>query len=217
MKKRKIKVSNIIIVGLAILLIILIIITGIMAYGIIKDMFGSKSSEEVVIVDNISDYDYELTENHTDYFESLYYDLKDVLNNETSETFDLDYATLVAQLFTADFYDLNSKLNKTDIGGVQFIYDSYRDSFRNFASDVNGIYYYVENNIYGEREQKLPIVKDVSVTDVTNINYAYEDINDSNAYQIKLYITYEEDLGYPSHATVTLVHHDKKIEVIKVN
>lgn len=217
MKKRKINYSNIIIAGLTIFLIIMLIITGVLVYGLIKDTFGSKPGEEVVIVDNIGEYGYELTENNTEYFESLYYELKDVLNNKESETFDSDYASLVARLFVADFYDLNSKLNKTDIGGVQFVYESYRETFKSFASDANGIYYYVENNIYGDREQKLPTVKDVTITEVNNITYTYEDINDTNAYQIKLYIEYEEDLGYPAHATVTLIHANNKIEVVKMN
>lgn len=217
MKKRKLNYSNVIICGLAIFLVIMLIITGVLAYGIIKDMFGKEETKEVEIVDNIGEYGYELTENNTEYFESLYYELKDVLNNKESETFDSDYASLVARLFVADFYDLNSKLNKTDVGGVQFVYKSYRETFKQFASDANGIYYYVENNIYGDREQELPIVKEVTVTETTNIPYTYEDINDTNAYQIKLYIEYEKDLGYPKHATVTLIHTDDKIEVVKMN
>lgn len=217
MKKRKINYSNVIITGLIALLVILVIVAGIMVYGIIKETFGKGSKKEVEVVDNIEKYGYQLTENNTDYYKKLYYELKEVLNDETSETFDEEYASLVARLFVADFYDLNSKLNKTDIGGVQFVYTNYQETFKNFASDVTGIYYYVENNIYGDREQKLPIVKEVTVTEITNINYVYNDINDSNAYQVKLYIDYEEDFEYPKHATVVLIHSNNKIEVVKMN
>lgn len=215
MKKEKNMTSKKIIIGLSISLALLIIIAGILFIGILKDVLGNNSAEEVEIVDTIDTYEYKLTENNTDYFESLYYELKDELALEVRN--DDKYAELVTKLFIADFYDLNSKLNKNDIGGVQFIYDKYQSTFIKSANDINGIYYYVDNNIYGEREQKLPIVKDVSVEETLKINYTYGDINDSNAYQIKVYITYEEDLGYPKNATVTLVHNNDKIEIVKVN
>ena len=218
MKKRKLNYSNIIICCLVIFLVIILLITGLLARSLIKDMLGNKKGTEVQIVDNIGDYGYQLTENNTEYFKSLYYELKDVVNNNTtSETFDTDYANLVAQLFVADFYDLNSKLNKTDVGGVQFVHKDYREAFKQFASDVNGIYYYVENNIYGDREQELPSVKEVTVVETNVITYSYKEINDTNAYQVKLYIEYEKDLGYPTHANVTLIHNDDKIEVVKIN
>lgn len=215
MKKEKNMTSKKIIIGLSISLALLIIIAGILFIGILKDVLGNNRAEEVEIVDTIDTYEYKLTENNTDYFESLYYELKDELALEVIN--DDKYAELVTKLFIADFYDLNSKLNKNDIGGVQFIYDKYQSTFIKSANDINGIYYYVDNNIYGEREQELPIVKDVSVEETLKINYTYGDINDSNAYQIKVYITYEEDLGYPKNATVTLVHNNDKIEIVKVN
>lgn len=215
MKKEKNMTSKKIIIGLSISLALLIIIAGILFIGILKDVLGNNRAEEVEIVDTIDTYEYKLTENNTDYFESLYYELKDELALEVRN--DDKYAELVTKLFIADFYDLNSKLNKNDIGGVQFIYDKYQSTFIKSANDINGIYYYVDNNIYGEREQELPIVKDVSVEETLKINYTYGDINDSNAYQIKVYITYEEDLGYPKNATVTLVHNNDKIEIVKVN
>ncbi len=215
MKKEKNMTIKKIIIGLSISLALLIIIAGILFIGILKDVLGNNRAEEVEIVDTIDTYEYKLTENNTDYFESLYYELKDELALEVRN--DDKYAELVTKLFIADFYDLNSKLNKNDIGGVQFIYDKYQSTFIKSANDINGIYYYVDNNIYGEREQELPIVKDVSVEETLKINYTYGDINDSNAYQIKVYITYEEDLGYPKNATVTLVHNNDKIEIVKVN
>ncbi len=217
MKKRKYKYSNIIITILVILLVLLIIITSMLGYGLIKDLTGKKNTQKVEIVDNIESYDYHLTENNTKYYKDLYSDLKDVLNNEDSETFEDDYASLISQLFVADFYDLNSKLNKTDIGGVQFIYEGYEETFKNFASDQTGIYYYVENNTYGERDQKLPEVKEVTVNEITNTTYKYQDINDENAYQVKLYIEYKEALGYPENVTLVLVHNGKKLEVVSVS
>jgi len=218
MKKRKIKRSNVVITALSLSLIILIIITSIFVSDIIKDTFGKGKSKEVEIVDTIKNYSYQLTEYNTEYFKKLYYELKDVLSETESDSFDKDYASLVAQLFIADFYDLNSKLNKNDIGGVQFVYSEYQEDFKNFASDSTGIYYYVENNIYGDRNQELPSVKEVEVTEITTINYIYGDVNDTNAYKIKVHITYDKDLGYPTSEILTLIHNNNnKIEVVKMN
>ena len=54
-----------------------------------------------------------MTENHTDYYKDLFKELKDLLSKEDYS--DSKYAELVSKLFVADFYDLNSKLNKNDI------------------------------------------------------------------------------------------------------
>ena len=39
------------------------------------------------------------------------------------------YATYISQMFLADFYTLNSALNKNDVGGVQFVYKDYQEDF----------------------------------------------------------------------------------------
>lgn len=213
MKKKKIKYDNVIIFGLIGLLVLLLLITGILVFGIYKDTFGSKT-EGVEIVDTIDKYEYQLTENHTDYYKDLFKELKDLLSKEDYS--DSKYAELVSKLFVADFYDLNSKLNKNDIGGYQFVYKGYQESFKRFASDVNGIYYYVENNIYGDRKQELPVIKEVSITSITNVPYAYGSISDTDAYSVTVSITYKKDLGYPKSVDLILIHSNDKIEVVEM-
>lgn len=88
-----------------------------MAVKLIKDLKGKKAPT-IEIVDKMEDFDYQLTGNNTDYFKSLYYDLKDLLTKKKDENFDEEYAKLVSQLLVTDYYDLNSKLDKTDVGGV---------------------------------------------------------------------------------------------------
>lgn len=213
MKKKKIKYGNVVIFGLIGLLVLLLLITGILVFGIYKDTFGS-NVEGVEIVDTIDKYGYQLTENHTDYYKDLFNELKDLLSKEDYS--DSEYAELVAKMFVADFYDLNSKLNKNDIGGYQFVYEGYQDTFKRFASDVNGVYYYVENNIYGDRKQDLPVIKEVSIESINNVPYAYGSISDTDAYSVTVSITYKKDLGYPKSVDLILIHSNDKIEVVEM-
>lgn len=213
MKKKKIKYDNVVIFGLIGLLVLLLLITGILVFGIYKDTFGS-NVEGVEIVDTIDKYGYQLSENHTDYYKDLFNELKDLLSKEDYS--DSEYAELVAKMFVADFYDLNSKLNKNDIGGYQFVYEGYQDTFKRFASDVNGVYYYVENNIYGDRKQDLPVIKEVSIESINNVSYAYGSISDTDAYSVTVSITYKKDLGYPNSVDLILIHSNDKIEVVEM-
>lgn len=219
MKKKKIKklkYSNIVLASLITLLFILLIITGVMVGKLLKDTLGKQTVNGVTVLDSMSKYNYKLTDNNTDYFKKMYYELKDLLeNNEINET---EYATLVGKMFVADFYDLNSKLNKTDIGGTQFVYSSYQETFQKYASDSNGIYYYIENNIYGDRKQKLPTVKKVEQVSLDNIRYSYDNKEDTNAYKLNLQIIYKENMGYPTSVQLVLVHNDKnKLEIVEMN
>lgn len=213
MKKKKIKYDNVVIFGLIGLLVLLLLITGILVFGIYKDTFGS-NVEGVEIVDTIDKYGYQLSENHTDYYKDLFNELKDLLSKEDYS--DSEYVELVAKMFVADFYDLNSKLNKNDIGGYQFVYEGYQDTFKRFASDVNGVYYYVENNIYGDRKQDLPVIKEVSIESINNVPYAYGSISDTDAYSVTVSITYKKDLGYPKSVDLILIHSNDKIEVVEM-
>lgn len=216
MKKIKIKYSNIILFSLVTLLIILFIITSIMLYKLYKDTLGKNSSiNNVEILDSMDEHGYSLTENHTKYFKKLYYELKDLFDKNDYE--EEEYAKLIAKMFVADFYDLNSKLNKSDVGGVQFIYSSYREDFKNYASDSTGIYYYIKNNIYGDRTQKLPIVKEVEIVSIENTIFTFNNIVDNNAYKIDLTVAYEENMGYPTTVQVILLHVGEKLEIVEMN
>lgn len=215
-KNKKIKYDNVLMVVFLSIFFLFLIITGFLAMGLIKDLKGNKEPK-VEVLDKMDNFDYQLTGNNTDYFKSLYYDLKKLLSSDKKESFDEDYAKLISQLFVADFYDLNSKLDKTDVGGVQFIWKDKRESFKDFATDSKGIYYYVENNLSGNRKQELPSVKKVEVEKIDKISYAKENYKDSSAYKVTLSISYQKDLGYPVSCELILLHNGDKIEVIEMN
>lgn len=207
-KKRKLSLKKII--KFILFLIVLIAIgTGTYYY------FNHDKKEKTIkvkSVDSIEGYDYTLDSNETKYYKSLFKELKKVLESD-----DLDeskYAELVTKLFVADFYNLDNKINKNDIGGEQFVYKDYRSDFK--ASATNSMYKHVENNLYGKRNQELPSVTDVSTQTPEKTSFKYGDNNDDNAFMIKFEITYDKDLDYQNKGSITLIHNDKKLEIAQL-
>lgn len=164
------------------------------------------------IEEKIDTYGYVLEENAPKLYKTLFKDLMKVLNKE--EVDEEAYARLVAQLLVLDFYNLDNKVSKNDIGGVQFIKESLREDFALEASET--VYKYIEHNIYGDRDQVLPVVSNVEIKSMEQTTYKYNDIEDNNTYKGIVTVTYEEDLGYPVEVTVVMVHNDKKLEVVKM-
>ncbi len=212
-KKAKLKKDNIIILIVGLILLALIITLIVMT----KNTFKSKEepTDEAKVVDKIDDkYGYYLTETDTAYYKELYNELKKVL---TADEIDEDkYATLISQMFAADFYDLNSKVSKSDVGGVQFIIKGYQDEFIKTASDASGMYYYVKNNLKGDRKQELPEVVKTEVVSLKNQSYKYKKIDDDKAYKATVNITYKKDLGYPKTVIITLAHYQDKIIIAEI-
>lgn len=209
---RKIKKDNIFILILVIVLVALIISLVFMAKGVLKKNKGSV--QETQIVDKMDDYGYYLTDHNTKYYNELYDELKKVLSENPVD--EEKYAKLIAQLFTVDFYDLNSKLSKSDVGGTQFIAQDYKDVFIKTANDIDGIYYYVKSDLYGERKQDLPVVVNAEVVSLKNTSFKYDKIVDEKAYIVDVNLTYEKDLGYQKSVSLTIVHNDKKLEIVEV-
>ena len=167
---------------------------------------------EVEVVDSIDNFDYELNDNETEYYNGLFSELKELLSKEDYDMF--DYATIVSKLFLTDFYDLNSKVMKSDVGGTQFVYSLYRNDFESGAMD--SVYKGVESNVYGDRKQNLPVVTNVEKTSIERKLFEYNGDIDYDAYHVNLKISYQEDLGYPSDVYVVLIHNNNKLEIAKL-
>lgn len=207
-KKRRIRVN--LILGL-----IVVVLVGIMIYCILDifDSIQSKSQGSIEVLDKIEGYDYELNENDSAYFETLFSDLKKTLENE--EIDEEAYASLVSQLFIADFYSLDCAINKNDVGGTQFVYSEYQEDFISKAK--TSVYNYVENDIYGDREQELPMVTEVTVDEIETQAYSFDnDVEDSDAYVVSVSVSYSKSLEYPTEVTLVLIHNENKLEVAKM-
>lgn len=197
------KLSNILTIVVIILLIILVIF--------IKNIYNEikNSSEEVKTLDIIENYGYILTENDNELFKEEFKKLKNILNND--EINYEKYAETISKLFVIDFYSLEYAINKNDVGGVQFIYESSKENFTKKAKDT--IYNHIENNIYGKRDQILPSVSEVKLESIEEKEL--EEFNE--AYILELSISYEKNMDYPKNIDITVVNNSGKLEIISVN
>ncbi len=196
----------------ALILIVVLLLVGVLAYGgfrIYSKLNSSDVAKKPEVVNEIKEYGYKLEDNATKLYKSLFEQLKDTLSKE--EVNDEDYAKLIAQLMVADFYNIDNKISKSDVGGTDFVLKDYRENFATEAT--NTVYKYVEHNIYGDRKQELPKVKNVTVKNTRSGSYSYKKITDANAWIITVNIEYEKDLGYPTEVTVKMLHNENKLEV----
>ena len=207
-RKRKVKFGRIII-----LLILIGLVCGGGYYAYRKLNVKKTPAREIKNISSIDKYGYTLKENSSEYFKKLFKELEKVLNEE--EVNEEEYMTLVSKMFVADFFNLDNKINKSDVGGKQFVYEKYREDFSKYAIDT--MYKSIESNVYGNRRQDLPIVTNVEVEKVKTEAYKYGDSTDENAYVVNFEITYKSDMGYQTSGCLTLIHNDKKIEVASMS
>ncbi len=194
-----------------ILILILTIIIG--GYFLIKNLITltKKETEEITIIDEITKYEYYLEETKTPLYKLLFSELKETLTNE--EVDKLEYAKLISKMFIADFYDLDSKLTKSDVGGIELIHSDIKEEVIIKAKDT--IYKYIENNLYNDRTQELSSVTDITVTNVEIITYEYSN-EEVEGYQVDLNWSYNKDLGYQTSASIILIHEDKKLSIVEL-
>lgn len=208
---KKLNKKRIALCSIALILLIVVLIFVVIN---LKNKKDKPDDNQNKVQEEIKDYGYVLLENETNLYKQYFKELIEVLNNEKLD--EKSYASSIVKLFISDFYDLNSKITKNDVGGLQFVYEKIQDNFVINAKDT--IYKYVENNLSGDRVQKLPGVKSVQISSVESTKFTYnaENITDENAYEVKASWEYNEDLGYQKEATFTLMHVDKKLVIVEL-
>ncbi len=207
-KKRKINVKRV-----AILIILLLLIIAGIVLAVNKLTKKETKTKEIQEVASIDAYGYTLKDNATAYYKKLFKELEKTLNADKVD--EEKYSELVAQMFIADFFNLDNKISKNDVGGKQFVYADYQSDFEKFAMD--SMYKSVESDVYNDRNQDLPIVSNVEVTKVGNQNYTYGENSDDNAYVYNFKIEYKDDLGYQTEGSLILIHNGQKIEVASMS
>ena len=203
---RKISIRKIAVFAIYILFIILLVI------GIVKILFLGKKTINVEVVDKIDNYNYTLNSNATDYYKGLFNELSNLLKNDNFD--EKSYAELVSKLFITDVYTLDNKLNKNDIGGTEYVYSNFKDDFNMIAQST--IYKNIKNNMYNDRVQDLPIVKEVIINSIDNDDFEYEKNVFENAYYVDVSVNYESDLGYPTNISLVIIKNNDKLEVAKM-
>lgn len=200
-------------ISILIVVVISLIISGIIIHSYLNREEKENKAQTTKVTSSIEGYDYSLTSMDTKYYKELFEKLKKTLESDPRD--EELYASLISQLFATDFYTLSNKIGSSDIGGLDFVLESARANFAMKAKDT--MYKSVTSNLYGERDQELPEVTKVSIDSITKTSFTYNGTTDAEAYNVKISITYDKDLGYPTSAKLILVHNGKLVEVAKIN
>ena len=201
--KKKVKVI--------LVLAIILIIAGLafLAY----ESFKPKATKTATVENEIEEYGYTLKSTRNDRYKKMFQELQDILSKKKVD--EEAYVEQISKMFIMDFYTLNDKLANTDVGGIDFVHADAKTNFLLISEDT--VYKYVESDIYGNRDQQLPEVTEVTVEKVENIEYTIgTDFTDDNAYQVEVSLKYKEDMDYPTKATLIFVHEDNKLSLVEM-
>ena len=194
------------------LILLLIIILAVAGY-FIYDKYFTTEVKQVVTIDNIPAYGYKLKDNKPEKYKKMFRELKDILGEKPVDK--EKYAKKITEMFIFDFYSLEDKTLKTDVGGVDFIHP---DILSNYLKNAENTYYKnVENNLYGKRKQNLPTVNKITINKVEQAEYKYNKEVDSEAYKINVSWTYNSSDydDYQNEADLVIVHKDKKLYIVE--
>ncbi len=194
-----------------IVLIIIVIALALIAIGISLFVVVPATDPKAKLKE-IPEYGYYIDNNDSDEYKKLFEELEVILHAE-----ELDkeaYATKMTEMFIVDFYSLEDKTSKYDVGGVTFVYPQEQTDF--IENATNTMYNYLETTINHDRTQELPKVKEVTINSIETTTYAYLDKTTENAYQIAATWTYEQDLGYSESATIYIVEEEGKLWLVEL-
>ncbi len=196
------------------LLLIVLIIAIIAGFFIYNKVAKKETVKEVKVVNEIKKYGYQLKDNKSKKYKDMFSELKEIL---TAKKVDEEaYVKKISEMFIYDFYSLNDKMAKTDVGGVDFVYSEISENFLQNAE--NTYYKYVESNIYNNRKQSLPTVSEIKIESVDQEEYAYGEKNDEEAYHVTVSWSYTDDnfSDYQREAELIFIHDDIKLSLVEL-
>lgn len=188
---------------LIIIFIFIIIVGGLFVFK----YFGSDFTNNVKVVDTIDNFNYTLDKRDTKLMKDNYDELKRILKKDIDYK---EYASILAKLFVIDLFTIDNKINKYDVGSLEYVHPDFINNFSLNVEDT--IYKHVQNNSNGKRRQQLPVVASVNIEEINECNYNYLD-KAYEGYEVKLSWTYEKDLEYDDEALITLIKVDNKLYV----
>ena len=197
-------------------IILVILIVGVY-FGYTKFFKKDKTVTAPKVVDEIKNFNYVVNEKDTKLFKTVFSDLKKVLS--AKEIDNKKYAETIAKLFVIDFFNLENKTSKNDVGGVQFVYSSYQTDFVDYARD--SIYKQINNSIDSKSKQILPSVTSVNIVsseevDPTSIFESYKSQDNNKGYEVVVEWNYKNGDGFQNKATLTIVTDGDKLSVAKM-
>ena len=192
------------------LIIIVICIILIIGLLVIKNMKNEGVKNNVKVVDSIVDFSYTLDERDTSLMKENYKELKKLLK-EKDINYE-EYSQVIAKLFIIDLFTMDNKINKYDVGSLEYVYPETIDNFKLNIEDT--IYKSMEDNTYDKRVQELPIVKSIEVIDTKTSTFKINE-EELDSFIVTLNWEYEKDLGYDKEATIILIKENKKVYVVE--
>lgn len=198
------------------ILMTIIVIAAILAIGIVGYNIFFKQPEvtEAKVLKTIDKYGYTLKDNKTRRYQEMFEELDTILSKDPVD--EEEYVKKITEMFIYDFYSLDDKTAKTDVGGTDFIESTVLSNFLENAEDT--YYKYVESDIYNQRKQNLPIVDEITIESVEKTEFAYGETVDDAAYEVQVSWTYTDSNfdNYQSEATLTFVHEDIKLALAEL-
>ena len=197
-----------------VILVFLLIAFAIVGFFVYKHYYMPEEVKETKVINEIKGYGYKLKENKPVKYKEMFKELKKILSKE--EVDEEKYVKKISEMFIYDFYSLKDKDAKTDVGGVDFVYKDILDNFLDNAQDT--YYKYLENNIYKDRKQSLPVVKDIEIESVEQKEFKYGEETDPEAYFVTVNWDYtkEEFSDYQKEAVLVFIHDGKKLSLVEL-
>lgn len=205
MSKRKNKSDALIII---VFVMIGVLLFGFLGYRVYNDFFNKPDAKKEI--ESIGLYGYSLHDRDSSAYKDTFKELNKALSTNNIDY--KNYATLASKLFIMDLFTLDNKLGSTDIGGLQFIHKDLKENFKENMGDT--IYKFVEINVDGKRTQELPVVKEVTVSNVFETKYTYNN-KDYPAYVVTANWEYEKDLGYQKSMKITFIKDKNILYIVK--
>ena len=199
------------IIIIATISILTLLLLGFIVY---KTLGEHKEVKAVKIENSIDKYGYNLKENKPKAYKEMFKELENILKDATVD--EKAYVEKIAEMFIYDFYSLEDKTAKTDVGGLDFVHSAALENFIKNAEDT--YYKYLESNIYDNRKQELPVVTDITIDASEQTPFAYGEENDELAYQIKASWNYTSSnfSDYQNEATLIFVHEGNKLSLVEL-
>ncbi|MFA5604059.1 MAG: hypothetical protein WDA12_04365 [Bacilli bacterium] len=205
MKKRKLNIKRITILVLTLVALMVAI------FIILKMTKPAIEPKDPKVISEINGYI--LKEGASAYFKNVFSELETELSKE--EVDEKKYAEIISKLFISDCFTLSNKMNHNDVGGVQFVYEQFQNDYISIARET--LYNSIENDIYGNRKQELPTVKNVVIKSFEEDTYEYGETEDKKAYIVVATIEYDKDLDYPEEVSLVIIHSNNKLEIAKMD